>query len=520
MGNRSILAQFVRQLFICVALIAFTSCSGPDGERQQGDRSSVIEGSEANRAESGVVGATISGGGQVSSPNQVLLDFGVLGGGRGNRAGNLSTVGGGEGNRAEGIRATIGGGANNIASRNGAVIAGGSGNSATQSFASIGGGNVNTADGSYTTISGGVGNLASGRISTIGGGTRNQALSAYATIGGGSFNVAIGGTSTIAGGVRNQALGIGSAIGGGAGNQARGLQTAVAGGLGNLVSDNYSSVSGGRANLAGNGNEDTEDSPYASVGGGFENQAGGAYSVIPGGFGNLSLGDYSFAAGNRAQIAQTHQGTFLFADSSDFVFTSSAPDEFAVRSTGGARFVTALDDKGEPLSGVRLSPGSGTWETLSDRNAKTGIAPVIERQVLERLMRVPVMTWRYKGQSEEVMHMGPMAQDFYAAFGLGVDENYLGAVDVDGVALAAIQGLYQQLQEKEAVIVRLQSENAIQGERLNDLESRLAALEQGRGPVSGSRVGSWLLALAFVLGLGAGGRVSMPHSDIKDSNVS
>jgi len=492
-----------RGIGLCMVLVLtlISSCGSPEQALQSSETGNVIAGFSGNVVADGVEGGTISGGGQVSFPNQVLKDYGVVGGGEGNTAGNFSTVSGGEGNIAEGIRATIGGGANNVASRNNAVVTGGSSNTASQSFATIGGGNVNTADASYATISGGAGNQATGRISTIGGGTRNQTLSAYATVGGGSFNLATGGTSTIAGGTRNQATGIGSTVGGGAGSVVAGLQSVVAGGLSNQVTDNYSVVAGGRQNVAGNGKDDEEDTPYASVGGGYENRAGGAYSVVPGGYGNQALGDYSFAAGNQAGVNVEHPGTFLFADSSAFPFTSSASDEFAVRATGGVRFVTAVDGSGEPQVGVRLLDGSGSWDTLSDRNAKTAILPVDGFQVLEALMNVPVSRWNYVGQSESVQHIGPMAQDFYAAFGLGQDERYISSVDADGVALASIQGLYRIVQEKDEQIATLKAQNAGQQEQLNELAARISRLEKGNGG-TGSFFNAVLLAgLCLVIGL-------------------
>jgi len=488
-------------LSMVLNLAVVSSCGSPKQVLESSEAGNVIAGFNGNAVADGVEAGTISGGGQIAFANQVLKDFGVVGGGMDNTAGNFSTVGGGEGNSADGIRATIGGGANNVASRNNAVVAGGSSNTAGQSFATIGGGNVNTADASYATISGGAGNLATGRISTISGGTRNQTQSAYATVGGGSFNLATGGTSTIGGGTRNQAIGIGSTVGGGAGNDVSGLQSTASGGLSNQVSDNYSLVAGGRQNVAGNGNDDEEDTPYASVGGGYENQAGGAYSVVPGGYGNQALGDYSFAAGNQAQIDVGHPGVFLFADSSDIPFTSSTPNEFAVRATGGVRFVTAVDGNGEPQVGVRLLDGSGSWDTLSDRNAKTAILPVDGLQVLEALMNVPVSRWNYIGQSESVQHIGPMAQDFYAAFRLGWDERYISSVDADGVALASIQELYRIVQKKDAQIAVLKTDIASQQERLNKLDARISRLEKGDGGTGISLNAVLLACLCFVIGL-------------------
>jgi hypothetical protein len=84
--------------------------------------------------------------------------------------------------------------------------------------------------------------------------------------------------------------------------------------------------------------------------------------------------------------------------------------------------------------------------------------------------------------------MGPTAQDFYAAFGLEEDERHISTIDADGVALAAIQGLREQVQEQAARIQALEAENAtmqqvLEAENatmqqvLEDLSVRLAALE-------------------------------------------
>jgi hypothetical protein len=62
------------------------------------------------------------------------------------------------------------------------------------------------------------------------------------------------------------------------------------------------------------------------------------------------------------------------------------------------------------------------------------------------------------GESSNIHHIGPVAQDFHATFGLGHDERYIGTIDADGVALAAIQGLHQIVQEKDCEIDQLKSE--------------------------------------------------------------
>ena len=99
----------------------------------------------------------------------------------------------------------------------------------------------------------------------------------------------------------------------------------------------------------------------------------------------------------------------------------------------------------------------------SDRNKKANFATVSPREVLGRVVALPIETWNYLSQGPSVRHIGPMAQDFHQAFGVGEDDTHINMVDANGVALAAIQGLYQLVQEQEL--------------QLTVLEARLAALE-------------------------------------------
>jgi len=91
-------------------------------------------------------------------------------------------------------------------------------------------------------------------------------------------------------------------------------------------------------------------------------------------------------------------------------------------------------------------------EVTSDRNAKKDIEPLDSREVLDKVAELPMSTWSFKKEDGTVRHMGPMSQDFHAAFGLGKSDTHITTVDADGVALAAIQGLNQKLEEKEAQI--------------------------------------------------------------------
>jgi len=107
---------------------------------------------------------------------------------------------------------------------------------------------------------------------------------------------------------------------------------------------------------------------------------------------------------------------------------------------------------------------------VSDRNQKAGFAAVDAESVLSRLADLPITTWRYVWEPAEVRHMGPMAQDFKATFGLGTTDLRIFTIDEGGVALAAIQAL-------ERRIGSLRDENAVLREELGALRSRLDRLE-------------------------------------------
>ena len=119
--------------------------------------------------------------------------------------------------------------------------------------------------------------------------------------------------------------------------------------------------------------------------------------------------------------------------------------------------------------------GAFSFVTLSDRNAKTGFKPVDGGSVLELVSRLPITSWAFK-QDPKQRHIGPMAQDFHAAFGLsGTDDKHINLSDAAGVSLVAIQELTKRLQEKDARIAALESMN-------NAFSARLAKLEASANP--------------------------------------
>ena len=93
--------------------------------------------------------------------------------------------------------------------------------------------------------------------------------------------------------------------------------------------------------------------------------------------------------------------------------------------------------------------------TVSDRNAKEAFAPVDTQAILDRVVHLPIETWRYRGQA--VRHIGPMAQDWSRAFGVGPDDRHIDLIDASGVALAAIQALVRRVDAQQAELTALRA---------------------------------------------------------------
>lgn len=113
----------------------------------------------------------------------------------------------------------------------------------------------------------------------------------------------------------------------------------------------------------------------------------------------------------------------------------------------------------------------------SSRSGKMAVESIDGRSVLERVRQIPLATWTYKDQ-EGVRHMGPMAEDFFGLFGLGRDSRTLSPFDTSGVALAAIQGVGDELEVKEQKIARLEKQLNEGSARVEELTRRMEALEE------------------------------------------
>ncbi len=126
--------------------------------------------------------------------------------------------------------------------------------------------------------------------------------------------------------------------------------------------------------------------------------------------------------------------------------TTDSPNPLQMTAPGGT---TIYSNTSQSL-GVTLSSGGGSWESVSDRNLKENFRSIDKQDFLEKVGMLDISNWNYKSQDETIRHIGPMAQDLYAAFGLGDDEKRINTIDADGVALAAIQGLLERVKQLES----------------------------------------------------------------------
>ncbi len=335
--------------------------------QQNATSPNLIGGYSGNSVTGGAVGATVGGGGASGNVNRVTDNYGTVGGGSDNQAGDnvgapddcsFSTVGGGDGNTASGWAATVGGGHNNNASNRYATVGGGRDNTATGQESTICGGRGNQANSIQATVCGGWENAAYNANATVCGGQGNLA-GYYATVGGGFYNRANGSYATIGGGAQNTASGAGAYVGGGgvdgttvSGNQADGNASTIGGGTGNIASGSYATIGGGTGNIA------SGDS-YATVSGGISNTASGITATVGGGWGNIASGDT--AATVSGGVGNTAGGDFSTVPGG----YNAAASHYGEMAYAGGRFANPGDAQ-TSLYVMRIEQtcSVGTWYDL------------------------------------------------------------------------------------------------------------------------------------------------------------
>lgn len=368
--------------------------------------------------------------------------------GPGNANAGLNAFVTGTSNSASGDHSTVGGGLSDTASGLNSTVGGGQQNTASANYATVGGGNSNTAIGTNSTIGGGLSNTAIGAVSTVGGGWLNFASGTVSTVGGGQSNIANGDRSTVGGGQNNTASDFRSTVGGGQSNTASGFLSTVGGGQFNTASGSRSTVGGGESNVA--------SGTSSTVGGGESNIASGNYVTIGGGWLNSASGDYCVVIGSVAKAL--NDGSIVIAanvpTSNADSIASGGVEQLVIRADSGI-YLTNISEVApynpskliNTVGGAYLSSIGTNWTNASDKNQKENFTEIDPEELLEKISKLSISQWNYKEEDESIKHIGPVAQDFYALFGVGSDDLSISTIDPAGIALAAIKALNKENKE-------------------------------------------------------------------------
>jgi hypothetical protein len=182
---------------------------------------------------------------------------------------------------------------------------------------------------------------------------------------------------------------------------------------------------------------------------GSDTKAIGLRSIAMG-FRLTAAGDGSTVMGSDAGTLPGATGSFVYGDGSSAAdLVSFTPNEFVVRAAGGFRFRTSSTLN----TGCDLPPGSGTFNCTSSRLAKESFEDIDGEIVLGELAKMQIQRWRYRGT--RALHVGPTAEDFHAAFGLGHGPTTISTVDASGISLLAVQALERRVAALQAELEAL-----------------------------------------------------------------
>jgi len=188
--------------------------------------------------------------------------------------------------------------------------------------------------------------------------------------------------------------------------------------------------------------------------------ATGAYNYAISG-----IGTYSYSSSNIGEYA--YSANYIAGE-----FYS--PSYIALYGVSGSGY-SAYFAGGFQGSGSCYFAGGSGFNCTSDRNLKENFTAVNIKEILQRVSQLPITRWNMKGGKTNDQHIGPMAQDFHSAFAIGEDDKHINTADIQGVALAAIQGLYQVVQEKDVKIQKQEAEIAQLHKQMDAMNAQVTA---------------------------------------------
>jgi hypothetical protein len=509
-GNANSIQTSARESFIgggfanSVQPGAFTSFIGGGYHNTNQAAAGVIVGGNNNFIQTNAFDSFIGGG----VANVAAGGLSTAVGGQGNSASaNNSTVVGGLFNTNQGVLGFIGGGYFNTVSGWAAVIAGGESNRATGAYSMAAGYHANALqDGTFVWADFTPGNFSSTRTNQfliraqngVGINTNNPqsalhvngVVTASGFAGDGSSLVGLNAsqltTGTLPGGdlagTYSNPLTFNNPANSFTGNGA-GLANVNAATLGGLASSSFWSTTGNAGTTPGANFIGTTDNQRLLIRGSFVG-IGRTSTISPAEYFGIdapaSSNNYGGMYISATNVnAKPFYGYSLVGGQSAWHYLDGADSyKWKLNVGGNDRIVvTPAGNVGIGNTGptnllmVNFARCDGsTWINASDRNLKDNFIPISATEILAKVVQLPIAQWNYKSDANTA-HLGPVAQDFRAAFGLGADDKSIATVDEGGVALAAIQGLNQKLEDQSEAL-------KIKDARIHALESRLADLEK------------------------------------------
>lgn len=200
---------------------------------------------------------------------------------------------------------------------------------------------------------------------------------------------------------------------------------------------------------------------------------------------SVAIGNNAFAIADRSVALGSYvstnfkNGSFVFGDASTSTVTTPAfLNQMTMRFDNGYKFYT----KSDLSTGVSLNNGATSWSTISDRNQKENFEEINGEEILSKIKALPITKWNYIANPDSVKYIGPMAQDFHAAFGLGGDDSCgITTLAFDGVNLAAIKALTERTEKIEALENTVESQSdeiAALRKEIEELKKLIIAIQK------------------------------------------
>lgn len=195
--------------------------------------------------------------------------------------------------------------------------------------------------------------------------------------------------------------------------------------------------------------------------------------------------DASLIDGSGYLVVGSMNSTNIVMDTNEIIARNNGAADDLFLNNGSGNVGILRSTTSHPLhvgtnttngNGAHLTAG-GTWTNGSDRDSKQNFSPIDTQAILQKVAELSLTRWQYKGESDNVHHIGPVAQDFFAAFEVGHDERYITTIDADGIALASIQELDRQARARDRDIDDLRAQNTELAARNRELETRLSRIE-------------------------------------------